>query len=97
MVEIQQWLDESCRDILDESDFTLSAKTQLIYPSGPQTAVDGHPHRWLVVEELLSLVEGHVERLERIFRTGSRWFGGLGDIPSFTSFGRNQRIFFMNY
>ncbi|EHK46815.1 hypothetical protein TRIATDRAFT_291137 [Trichoderma atroviride IMI 206040] len=70
MVEIQQWLDKSCRDILDESDFTLSAKTQLIYPSGPQTAVDGHPHRWLVVEELLSLVEGHTERLEKEFPDG---------------------------
>ncbi|KAK0755675.1 hypothetical protein N5P37_011775, partial [Trichoderma harzianum] len=70
MVEIQQWLDKSCRDILDESDFTLSAKTQLIYPSGPQTAVDGHPHRWLVIEELLSLVEGHAERLEKEFPDG---------------------------
>jgi hypothetical protein len=70
MVEIQQWLDKSSRDILDESDFTLSAKTQLIYPSGPQTAVDGHPHRWLVVEELLSLVEGHAERLEKEFPDG---------------------------
>src|SRR5690606_30847380 len=44
MVEIQRWLDQSCRDIIDESDFTLSVKTQLIYPSGPQTVVDGHPY-----------------------------------------------------
>ncbi|KAL6903326.1 hypothetical protein GGI43DRAFT_433343 [Trichoderma evansii] len=70
MVQIQQWLDKLCRDILDKSDFTLSVKTQLIYPSGPQTAVDGHPHRWLVVEELLSLVEGHAERLEKEFPDG---------------------------
>lgn len=67
MVEIQRWLDASCRDVLDESDFTLSAKTQLIYPSGPQTAVDGHPHRWLVIMDLLSLVEGHTSLLQSRF------------------------------
>ncbi|ROT41910.1 hypothetical protein SODALDRAFT_347045 [Sodiomyces alkalinus F11] len=70
MVEIQRWLNASCRDVLDESDFTLSAKTQLIYPSGPQTAVDGHPHRWLVIEEVLSLVEGHTSLLRSRFPRG---------------------------
>lgn len=70
MIEIQQWLDKSCRDILDESDFTLSVKTQLIYPSGIPTAIDGHPQRWRVVEELLQLVEGHVPYLQSRFRGG---------------------------
>jgi len=60
MVEFQSWLTNTCRDVLDESDFTLAVKTQLIYPSGPQTAVDGHPHRWEVVQILLSLVEDHL-------------------------------------
>ncbi|EWY80052.1 hypothetical protein FOYG_16845 [Fusarium oxysporum NRRL 32931] len=67
MMEIQRWLEGSCRDILDESDFTLSAKTQLIYPSGVPMAVDGHPQRWLVIEQLLSLIEGHVVYLESRF------------------------------
>ncbi|KAF5023718.1 hypothetical protein F66182_4222 [Fusarium sp. NRRL 66182] len=71
MVDIQRWLERWCRDILDESDFTLSAKTQLIYPSGIPTTVDGHPQRWLVVEELLSLIEGHIDYL------GSRFSGGI--------------------
>ncbi|KAK3307698.1 uncharacterized protein B0T15DRAFT_415095 [Chaetomium strumarium] len=57
MVKIQAWLRSVCRDILDESDYTLAARTQLIYPSGSQMAVDGHPHRWLVIEAVLSLVE----------------------------------------
>lgn len=70
MMGMQDWLDSSSRDILDESDFTLSAKTQLIYPSGPQTAVDGHPHRWRVTEDLLSLVEKHVTYLESKFPDG---------------------------
>ncbi|KAF9770212.1 hypothetical protein IL306_012268 [Fusarium sp. DS 682] len=71
MVDIQRWLEASCRDILDESDFTLSTKTQLIYPSGIPITVDGHPQRWLVIEELLSLIEGHTAYLK------SRFSGGI--------------------
>ncbi|KAG8409573.1 hypothetical protein J3459_017399 [Metarhizium acridum] len=67
MVETQHWLDTTCRDILDESDLTLSVQTQLIYPSGDFTVVDGHPYRWLVVEELLSLVEKHALSLQDQF------------------------------
>ncbi|KAH7316968.1 hypothetical protein B0I35DRAFT_354831 [Stachybotrys elegans] len=70
MIVIQRWLEASCRDVLDESDFTLSVKTQLIYPSGVPTNIDGHPHRWLVVEELLFLVEGHIPYLQSRFRGG---------------------------
>ncbi|KAM0234985.1 hypothetical protein ACHAP5_009889 [Fusarium lateritium] len=71
MIDIQRWLERSCRDVLDESDFTLSVKTQLIYPSGTPMTVDGHPQRWQVIEELLSLVEGHVPFLQ------SRFSGGM--------------------
>lgn len=67
MVEIQRWLDTTCRDILDESDLTLSVYTQLIYPSGDLTVLDGHPYRWLVVEDLLSLVENHTSILQKQF------------------------------
>ena len=64
MIFIQRWLNEMSRDVLDESDFTLSCKTQLIYPSGPQSIVDGHPQRWQVVQELLFLVENHASSLQ---------------------------------
>jgi hypothetical protein len=67
MVQFQSWLTATCRDVLDESDFTLAVKTQLIYPSGPQISVDGHPHRWEVAQMLLSLVEGHLPDLQRAF------------------------------
>lgn len=70
MMKIQSWLDTSCRDVLDESDFTLSTKTQLIYPSGIPTAVDGHPQRWQVIEELLVLVESHIPHLQSSFKDG---------------------------
>jgi Protein of unknown function (DUF3638)/Protein of unknown function (DUF3645) len=67
MVQFQSWLSETCRDVLDESDFTLAVKTQLIYPSGSQLTVDGHPHRWEVAQILLSLVEDHLPDLQRKF------------------------------
>lgn len=60
IIEIQKWLETSCRDVLDESDYTLSAKTQLIYPSGTPMTIDGHPQRWQVVEDLLLLVEDYI-------------------------------------
>ncbi len=67
MIDFQSWLARTCRDVLDESDFTLAVKTQLIYPSGPQTSVDGHPYRWEVAQMLLALVEDHLPELQRDF------------------------------
>ncbi|KAM3477573.1 hypothetical protein MY5147_002645 [Beauveria neobassiana] len=67
MVEIQSWLDSTCRDILDESDMTLSVYTQLIYPSGDLTTLDGNAYRWLIVEQLLGFVEKHSSHLQKDF------------------------------
>ncbi|KAH6608878.1 hypothetical protein Trco_002224 [Trichoderma cornu-damae] len=67
MVDFQSWLDTHCRDVLDESDFTLSPKTQLNYPSGLEMAVDGHPFRWQVAQGLLSMVADHIPRLQVTF------------------------------
>ncbi|KAI5460281.1 hypothetical protein BGZ63DRAFT_454593 [Mariannaea sp. PMI_226] len=63
MIKVQNWLMRVSRDILDESDYTLAVRTQLIYPSGSQMTVDGHPHRWLVAEAVLRLVDGHLFEL----------------------------------
>lgn len=67
MVKFQSWLTEVSRDILDESDFTLAVKTQLIYPNGPRFSVDGHPHRWKIAQILLSLVEDHLSEISQRF------------------------------
>lgn len=67
MVKVQAWMRRVCRDVLDESDFTLAVRTQLIYPSGSQTSVDGYPHRWETAEALLRLVEGHLWNLQNGF------------------------------
>ena len=67
MINFQEWLMENCRDILDECDHMLAVKTQLIYPSGAQTVVDGHPDRWKIVQDVLKLVKIHLGPLRREF------------------------------
>ncbi|RMZ67587.1 p-loop containing nucleoside triphosphate hydrolase [Pyrenophora seminiperda CCB06] len=57
MIDFQRWLDEHTRDILDECDVSLAIRTQLIYPSGTQMTVDGHPMRWQVTQAVLQLVK----------------------------------------
>lgn len=67
MIKLQSWLTRVSRDILDESDYTLAVRTQLIYPSGSQMTVDGHPHRWQIVEAILRLVDDHMYSLPASF------------------------------
>lgn len=67
MIRLQEWLMRKRRDILDECDHMLAVKTQLIYPSGAQTMVDGHPGRWKLVQDLLKLVKLHLTPLRRQF------------------------------
>ncbi|KAL7793170.1 hypothetical protein V8C37DRAFT_415984 [Trichoderma ceciliae] len=67
MISFQSWLDAHCRDLLDESDFTLSPKTQLNYPSGLEMAVDGHPFRWQIAQGLLSMVADYMPQLQLAF------------------------------
>jgi hypothetical protein len=64
MLKIQSWLNKTCRDVLDECDVSLAVKTQLIYPSGSQTMVDGHPNRWKTTQALLHIVKHHIWRLK---------------------------------
>ncbi|KAI1771547.1 hypothetical protein F4818DRAFT_454673 [Hypoxylon cercidicola] len=67
MMRVQNWMKSCARDVLDECDHTLAVKTQLIYPSGSQMAVDGHPHRWLMAEQILGLVDMHLHDLSASF------------------------------
>jgi hypothetical protein len=65
MIKVQEWLRKHSRDVLDECDNILAIRTQLIYPSGSQKTVDGHPHRWEIAEILLSRIDGHLWNLQR--------------------------------
>ncbi|EMD69950.1 hypothetical protein COCSADRAFT_342034 [Bipolaris sorokiniana ND90Pr] len=57
MMDTQRWLDQHARDVLDECDVSLAIRTQLIYPSGTQMTVDGHPMRWQIIQAVLQLVK----------------------------------------
>lgn len=63
MIKLQAWFARKARDILDECDHMLAVKTQLIYPSGAQSPVDGHPNRWKLVQGLLKLAKTHFNHL----------------------------------
>lgn len=70
MLKVQSWLSKTCRDVLDECDVSLAVKTQLIYPSGSQRMVDGHPNRWKTSQAVLHLARSHIFRLEPRCRGG---------------------------
>lgn len=82
MIQFQRWLDAQCRDILDESDFTLSPRTQLNYPSGSEMALDGHPFRWQVTEGLLSMVSEYMPRLQASFPGSIEILASSGWFPA---------------
>ncbi|KAI0025868.1 hypothetical protein F4780DRAFT_774718 [Xylariomycetidae sp. FL0641] len=81
MIKFQSWLNEHCRDVLDECDFTLSVKTQLNYPGGPEMPVDGNPHRWRIAQELLGLVAHHIPALQNRFGTSVCVYERQGRFP----------------
>lgn len=64
MMNMQKWFTRHCRDIIDEADSILAIRTQLIYPSGAQRTIDGHPHRWTIIEIILKQVESHLPILK---------------------------------
>ena len=66
-LRLQRWLEESARDILDESDEELHVRYQLIYTMGMQAPIDGQPYRWTTVQQLLSLFLKNVQLLRFIF------------------------------
>lgn len=70
MLEAQEWLSKRSRDIIDEADVILAVKTQLIYPSGAQSTVEGHPARWKTAETLLLLVRSLLPQLRKDFPLG---------------------------
>ncbi|KAG8797373.1 hypothetical protein FRC16_008981 [Serendipita sp. 398] len=55
LVRLQQWLDRTTRDILDESDEVLHARQQVIYTVGDQQDLEGSYLRWEVPQKLLGL------------------------------------------
>ncbi|RAQ59819.1 hypothetical protein COH20_002093 [Aspergillus flavus] len=67
MISISGWLTQVCRDVVDESDFSLAVKTQLVYPSGTQLPLDGQPYRWKIAHALLNLLKEYLEDAQQKF------------------------------
>ena len=65
-LELQRFLENHTRDILDESDDVLRPKFQLIYAIGRQHPFEGSPGRWLIVQHVLDLVKQHAYLLSTI-------------------------------
>jgi hypothetical protein len=59
-IEIEKWLSQHTRDILDESDEILHSKYQLIYTIGHQQLFDGQPDRWILVEQAFDSIKRHL-------------------------------------
>ncbi|KAK6532671.1 hypothetical protein TWF281_006850 [Arthrobotrys megalospora] len=57
LIACQEWLSKNSRDILDESDEILHIKYQLIYTMGDQLTLEGGRDRWVMIQELLGLVQ----------------------------------------
>ena len=65
--DLQHWLGEVSRDVLDESDEILHVRYQLVYTSGEQMPVEDHPNRWSTTQQVFSRLRAHAERLHGSF------------------------------
>lgn len=65
LLEIQQWLNDHARDILDESDDILSVKYQLIYTVGDHLPIGGGERRWKITQKLLKQIPRRMLELKK--------------------------------
>ncbi|TKA74099.1 hypothetical protein B0A55_11065 [Friedmanniomyces simplex] len=56
LLRMQDFFNDSSRDVVDESDENFSVKFELIYTMGPHRAVDMSTERWLCIHEILDLI-----------------------------------------
>ena len=82
LTETQRWLDCNSRDILDESDEILSVRFELIYTMGLQRASEFSPARWIIIEQILGLVNRFAKLVLQDFPQGLELRPGVsGSFP----------------
>ena len=86
LLDAQEWLNGTTRDILDESDEILSVKYQLIYTVGTPQGLHGQSTRWQTVQEVLSLLRSILIEQSYRFTTGVELKFASFDHFSSTSF-----------
>ena len=65
--ELQAWIAEASRDVLDESDEILHVRYQLVYTSGEQMPVDDHPNRWTTIQQIFGRLQAQANELHTKF------------------------------
>ena len=66
LLQSQARLHSNSRDVLDESDEILDVRFQLVYTLGAQRNMDGQPHRWLLMQDVLDRVALHAITLGEV-------------------------------
>ncbi|RAH70417.1 uncharacterized protein BO66DRAFT_451362 [Aspergillus aculeatinus CBS 121060] len=62
-IQLEGFIQQACRNVIDESDEILDPKFQLVYTMGTQQCLDGSSNRWQMAQSLLILVEDQVSAL----------------------------------
>ncbi|KAF8464895.1 hypothetical protein BDZ91DRAFT_795394 [Kalaharituber pfeilii] len=70
LLTTQHWLEQHSRDILDESDELLNIRYQLIYTIGLPRPPQLSPERWIIIQEIFSLVRKHMCNLKERYPDG---------------------------
>lgn len=70
IVGIQRWLNDTSRDILDESDEILSVNFELVYTMGTPRTVEFSPHRWTIIQAVLELMNKFSKDILDLFPLG---------------------------
>lgn len=65
LLDILNFCNAYSRDIVDESDENFSPKFELIYTMGKQEILEFAPDRWLIIQEVLSLVAKLAPRFQQ--------------------------------
>lgn len=65
LLETQSFFDDFSRDIVDECDENLSVKFELTYTMGSQNAIEYSPHRWVLAQQVLGLIENAASRIQK--------------------------------
>ena len=67
--DLQDWLAQVSRDVLDESDEILHVRYQLVYTIGESMPVEDHPNRWVTTQQVFSQLCTHVVQLRAEYPT----------------------------
>ncbi|KAH9906006.1 hypothetical protein F4778DRAFT_802433, partial [Xylariomycetidae sp. FL2044] len=81
LLEIQRSLQDSCRDIVDESDENFSPKFELVYTLGSQRPTEFSPDRWTCIHQVLEMIKEAASRAVREYPESLEVQSSSGHFP----------------